>query len=70
MNNCLQLNKDIYSRDIIEKVSEVYAQMCDVQIVEKDTFFECRFFNTITDMELTMKEFENYLIGLSRKYEY
>lgn len=70
MNNCLRLNKDIYSRNIIEKVSDAYTQLCEIQIVERETFFECKFFNTITDTELTMNEFENYLIGLSRKYEY
>lgn len=70
MNSILELSKDIYSIDIIEKVSEAFNEICDVQIIEKDDVFQCTFLNNVTDTELTIKEFENYLIGLSRKHEY
>lgn len=70
MNNCLSLSKEIYGRNIIEKVIKAYSEICDVQIVEHKKYYDCIFRKTLMDTELTMKEFEDYLIGLTRKYEY
>lgn len=70
MSNCLRLSKELYLKNIIEKVIEDYSEICNVKIVDEGNYFECIFVDTIMDMETTMKEFEDYLIGLTRKYEY
>lgn len=70
MNNCLKLNKELYARKIIEEVIKVYSEICTVHLIDNEEYYDCRFLDTVMDKEITMKEFEDYLIGLTRKYEY
>ena len=70
MNDCLKLSKEFYTKNIIEKVIKDYSEICNVRLIEEEKYYNCIFIDTIMDAEITMKEFEDYLIGLTRKYEY
>lgn len=70
MNDCLKLSKEVYVKDIIEQVIKDYSEICVVHLNEDERYFNCVFFDTVMDKKITMKEFEDYLIGLTRKYEY
>lgn len=60
----IKLNNQIYSCDNIDKTIEVYKDYAD--IIEKDAFGYTilLFYNCRYDERYTIKEFENYLIGL------
>ena len=70
MNKQLMLNKQIYNSEIVDEVIEVYSAICTVNVLEDEKYIYCDFINSVTDIEVTIKEFEDYLIGLTRKYEY
>lgn len=70
MNDCLKLNKELYAKKIIEEVIKDYSEICIVYLTENEGYYKCKFLDTVMDKKITMKEFEDYLIGLTRKYEY
>ena len=60
----LTLNTDIYSDQIIEAAIIAYKELAKITISRSNhqiqlEFTECKF-----DASITIKEFENYLIGL------
>ena len=59
----LQLNKELYSREVIESVRKEYGQVCQTALAETENSYVCTFLNTRYDLEMTQKEFEDYLIG-------
>lgn len=59
----LQLNKELYSREVIESVRKEYRQVCQTALAETENYYVCTFLNTRYDLEMTQKEFEDYLIG-------
>lgn len=66
--NRLELNKEIYSVKKIEEVRKIYEEYAVIRIIHEKTktviiFDDCKY-----DEKQTMKEFENYLIGLENSY--
>ncbi|WP_042256876.1 HxsD-like protein [Butyrivibrio proteoclasticus] len=55
---------DIYSRENIEKTISVYKPFTQVEKTEQDDSVILRFEKCKYSEEQTVKEFENYLIGL------
>ncbi len=59
----LELNADIYSESNIKQTISVYKNYAVIKLKKREnrwvlTFRKCRY-----DEQLTVKEFENYLIG-------
>lgn len=61
----LKLRSDVYTEESIKKVIAVYKTLADIVIEgQKDGYMMICFINCIYDEKLTVKEFENYLIGV------
>ena len=61
----LKLRSDVYTEESIKKVIAVYKTLADIVIEgQKDGYMMICFINCIYDEKLTIKEFENYLIGV------
>lgn len=61
----LKLRNDIYREKSIKKVIAVYKTLADIVIEsQKDGYMMICFTNCMYDEKLTVKEFENYLIGV------
>ena len=50
-------------REVIESVRKEYGQVCQTALAETENYYVCTFLNTRYDLEMTQKEFEDYLIG-------
>jgi len=60
----IRINRSIYSNDTIEKTMRMYKNHAVTTVKYKSeyahvTFWKCRY-----DEEQTIKEFENYMIGV------
>ena len=62
--NRLKLNLDIYSIENIEKTCQVYEDYARIKILHEGSKIELEFNECKYDPDLTMKEFENYLINV------
>lgn len=60
----LALNTEIYSEDKINQVQTVYREYAIITKKLVDQYWILKFDNCWYDESLTIKEFENYLIGL------
>lgn len=60
----LALNTEIYSEDKINQVQTVYREYAVITKKLVDQYWILKFDNCRYDESLTIKEFENYLIGL------
>lgn len=61
----LKLRSDVYTEESIKKVIAVYKTLAEIVIEgQKDGYIRICFINCIYDEKLTIKEFENYLIGV------
>lgn len=60
----LNVNTDIYSTDNILKAVDAYRNLAKIQISRKRQIIKIVFWNCKYDEEITVREFENYLIGL------
>ena len=61
----VKLRSDVYTEESIKKVIAVYKTLADIVIEgQKDGYIRICFTNCIYDEKLTIKEFENYLIGV------
>lgn len=67
MKNRLSLSKEIYRIDNIKKAVDDYQKLASIVISEDENYFYCVFEETIYDVNLTINEFENYVIGLMNK---
>ena len=61
--NELRLNREFYHRNAIEQAIQDYGSLCSVTLSETENYYICSFLKTRYDMDLTKKEFEDYLIG-------
>lgn len=59
----LLLSTDIYSDTNIKKTCNAYRGFADIKIMKKDSYYELTFENCKYDPDITIKEFENYLIN-------
>ncbi len=64
MNNTLNLSKEIYTQSKIEKAIKDYQSLCEIELEENVKYFSCIFNNCKYSMDLTINEFENYVIDL------
>ena len=55
----------IYPRELIVRAKEDYQQICCISIEDNAGGIICTFSESITDINLTAKEFSNYLIELA-----
>lgn len=62
-NSELRLNKEFYHRKVIGQAIQEYGRLCRVALSETENYYVCNFSETRYDMDLTKKEFEDYLIG-------
>lgn len=62
-NSELKLNREFYHRKAIERAIRDYERLCRVTLSESENYYICNFSETRYDMDLTKKEFEDYLIG-------
>ena len=60
----LALNTEIYSEDKINQVQTVYREYAIITKKLVDQYWILKFDKCRYDESLTIKEFENYLIGL------
>ena len=60
----LKLNKDIYSNHRIVNAISAYSGFAEMEMHNRGKHWLIVFLNCKYDEELTIKEFENYLIGL------
>ncbi len=60
----LSVNTDIYSIDNIFEAAKAYKSLAKIKIYTKGMTAEIVFRNCKYDEERTVREFENYLIGL------
>lgn len=62
--NSLLLNKELYPVNIIEKGISDYKSLATITYINKDCHYALSFDDCLYDEKLTIKEFENYMIGL------
>lgn len=67
--NRLFLNKSIYDKKYILIAIQDYCRISKIKIEEQQEYYICIFEHCIYDTIMTIKEFENYLIGITRKYD-
>lgn len=60
----LILNADVYSSKVIEAAILAYNSLATITVRQKDRQIQLVFANCRFDPSITIKEFENYLIGL------
>jgi hypothetical protein len=60
----LELNRDIYSRKNVDAAREAYKEIARIMVKEKRSYIRVLFVSCKYEEGRTVKEFENYLIGL------
>lgn len=60
----LELNREIYSRENVDAAREAYREIAKISVKEKKDYIRVFFLNCKYGEERTVKEFENYLIGI------
>jgi hypothetical protein len=63
MNNVLRLNSRIYSLSNIQNAINAYSGLCSVDFSIDGDYFICVFSECLYSIDLTINEFENYLIS-------
>lgn len=65
--NKLFLRKLLYEEEYIKKAIIDYQNLTAIYLSEENTHFVCTFENCKYNVDLTIREFENYVIGLCAK---
>ena len=60
----LRINRSIYSDDTIEKTIKAYKNHAIIVVTYKQQYANVIFLKCKYDEDLTIKEFENYMIGV------
>ena len=55
----------IYSEGMVRRAAYDYQDICDCEISVLPDGINCRFHDSVTELELTVLEFSNYLVELS-----
>ena len=63
----IKLHRDIYSKEAIVKAISDYKGIAKIRLQEKDSGYVLTFTLCKYGEERTVKEFENYLIGLENR---
>ena len=64
MSNVLRIKRNLYSENNLRYAIDAYSELCSIKYEIKNNFIECVFKDCVYSEELTIKEFENYLISL------
>lgn len=64
MMKTLKLSKELYSLINIEETIDVYDRLANIEILHRNNCYLLSFSGCRYDTNRTIKEFENYLIGL------
>ncbi len=67
MKNRLCLTKKIYCLEKIKQAIDDYKNIAVIELKENHDYYYCDFKETYYALDLTINEFENYLIGLTYK---
>lgn len=59
----LLLSTEIYSEKAIKETCDVYKDYAKIKTKRKNSYIELTFNNCRYDPDITMREFENYLIN-------
>lgn len=72
MHNRLSLHRELFSYELIALAIDDYALLVEITVEQpvSDKYIHLLFDNPKYDLDLTMNEFRNYLIGLVRQNEY
>lgn len=70
MKSSLSLKKRIYDIGKIKVAMIAYKDICTFQIKEDENTYLLTIEDSVADVNIIMKEFENYLIGISGAYGY
>lgn len=70
INNELFLNEEIYSVGSIRGAVEAFEGLCKIVLRQESGYIICEFSDCVEDLYLTMREFENYLIGYMKQNGY
>jgi len=62
--NKLFLSRELYSVAYIKQAIEAFFELSEITLENIDDYFVCIFNSTKYETEITIKEFENYLIDL------
>ncbi len=65
MKNKLFLNKEIYTERNIKRAIKAYEELATIKIEQEEQYFICEIIDSRYDLQRTVWEFENYIIGLS-----
>ena len=60
----LEINPEVYSLESVEKACQVYQGLARIAVKKKANRIIITFVNCKYDADRTVKEFENYLIGI------
>ncbi len=63
-NGILLLHKELFNVDMILLAAKQYHELALITVHEKRWHWECVFSNCKYDIEMTTKEFENYVINM------
>lgn len=70
-NNVIRFTTNIYDLAVIQKAANDYKSICDIDVFlsksaenvgYKESYIICTILNSKTDIQLTMKEFCNYVV--------
>lgn len=64
----LRINTEIYSISNVNTVKEVYKDYAKIKTTKIGNILVLSFYNCRYDEKRTIKEFENYLIGVENSY--
>ena len=60
----LKVNRTIYSDESIQETMRVYRNLADMTVKYKEDYATVTFWKCVLNEEQTVKEFENYMIGV------
>jgi hypothetical protein len=60
----LTLNKGIFTEKLLKRAMDDFADLADIKVENKNNQWILYFLNCRYGQEKTIREFENYLIGL------
>lgn len=64
MSAVLNLNQSIYPLSCVQLAQRAYKDIANIEIRNQGQYWRCNFMSCVADEETTMREFENYCIGL------
>ena len=60
----IEVSKEIYPLEVIQQAIEAFRPISKIRIDDGDQYWTCSATRSKNDLQETLKEFENYLIGL------